>query len=69
MLDVFWLYQSERKNKKPRTHAYLRGFRQALRLLPGAPEALTHPKRSVLQLRGLWLLMRRCSCPQVERNR
>ena len=38
-----------------------------LRLLSGAPDALTHPARSVPQFRGLYLLVRCCSCPQVKR--
>ena len=37
-----------------------------LRLLPGAPDALTHQMRNVNRLRGLWLLVRSYSCLQVN---
>ena len=37
-----------------------------LRLLSGAGDALTHPIRSMPQFRGLWLLARSYSCPQVK---
>ena len=30
---------------------------------------LTHPVKSVTQFRGLWLLVRSCSCPQVKCKR
>ena len=37
-----------------------------LRLLSGAPDALTHPMRSAPRFRGLLLLVRSSSCPQVK---
>ena len=40
-----------------------------LRLLSGAPDAVTHPIRSVPEFRGLLLPVRSCSCPQVKCKR
>ena len=40
-----------------------------LRLLPGTPDAVTHPIKSVLEFRRLLLLVRRCSYPQVKCKR
>ena len=40
-----------------------------LRLLPAAPDALTHLIVSVSLFRGLWFLVRRRNCPQVKCER
>ena len=39
------------------------------RLLSGAPDAGTHPIRSVPEFRGLLLLVGSCSCPRVKCKR